>query len=237
MASIRIPARFSGPPDSGNGGYTCGLLAAHLGQSGECTLRKPVPLEQEMQVLHADHGLQLKSGDQLIAEAVPADWPMPEVLRVNFAQAQVAAEHSPAFVGHPFPTCFVCGPHRQQNDGLRIFPGVVAGLTGPNGSPVLAAPWIPDPTLSNSPGEIPDEIIWSALDCPTGFAGGFPSVGKLVTGRLAVKILGHPLVGDHCVLVSWPTGVEGRKHFAAAALLGPGSDVLAYARATWIKLA
>lgn len=190
-----------------------------------------------MQVLHAGEGLQLKSGDELIAEAVSADWLMPEVPRIGFAQAQAAAEHSPAFVGHPFPTCFVCGPHRAQNDGLRIFPGIVNGVTGPNGSPVLAAPWIPDATLSDSRGEIPDEIVWSALDCPTGFAGGFPSMGKLVTGRLAVKILGHPRVGDNCVLVSWPTGVEGRKHFAAAALLGPDSNVLAYARATWIKLA
>ena len=28
--AITIPARFNGPPASGNGGYSCGLLAAHL---------------------------------------------------------------------------------------------------------------------------------------------------------------------------------------------------------------
>ena len=31
--TVTIPARFNGPPDSGNGGYTAGVLAAALGAS------------------------------------------------------------------------------------------------------------------------------------------------------------------------------------------------------------
>jgi hypothetical protein len=27
-----VPARYNGPPDSGNGGYTCGLVAAIVGE-------------------------------------------------------------------------------------------------------------------------------------------------------------------------------------------------------------
>ena len=30
-STLTVPARFNGPPDSGNGGYTCGLLAEALG--------------------------------------------------------------------------------------------------------------------------------------------------------------------------------------------------------------
>ena len=34
MDSIVVPPRFNGPTDSGNGGYTAGLLAAALGAGG-----------------------------------------------------------------------------------------------------------------------------------------------------------------------------------------------------------
>ena len=46
MQSIRIDRRFCGPPNSGNGGYVCGLLAAHIDGGAEITLRVPPPLEQ-----------------------------------------------------------------------------------------------------------------------------------------------------------------------------------------------
>src|SRR5207248_10722012 len=45
---IVIAKRFCGPPDSGNGGYSSGLLANKLSQHAECTLRKPIPLEREL---------------------------------------------------------------------------------------------------------------------------------------------------------------------------------------------
>src|SRR5258708_28781839 len=53
----------------------------------------------------------------------------------------------------------------------------------------------PYTTLFRSPsGEFGDsrqllrpEFLWAALDCPTGFAAGFPMAGKLVTGRLDRK--------------------------------------------------
>ena len=39
-----IDPRFNGPPGSGNGGYTCGLVAGLLGGPAEVTLRLPPPL-------------------------------------------------------------------------------------------------------------------------------------------------------------------------------------------------
>jgi hypothetical protein len=38
-----------------------------------------------------------------------------------------------------------------------------------------------------------------------------------------------------CVLMSWPLGIEGRKHFSAACLYQDG-ELRAVARATWIKI-
>ena len=39
--TLVIGSRFCGPPDSGNGGYVCGLIADYLGGPAEVTLRKP----------------------------------------------------------------------------------------------------------------------------------------------------------------------------------------------------
>jgi hypothetical protein len=53
MPSITIDKRFRGPPNSGNGGYVCGLIAGHIDGSAEITLRVPPPLE---------HGLEIVAG-------------------------------------------------------------------------------------------------------------------------------------------------------------------------------
>jgi hypothetical protein len=50
-ASITIEARYHGPSGSGNGGYTCGRLAALLPGPVEVTLRRPPPLDRSLGVL------------------------------------------------------------------------------------------------------------------------------------------------------------------------------------------
>lgn len=199
----------------------------------------PVPIERVMHVQFVDQQhAHLKSGDDLIAEGARFDLDLGPTPKISFSDAVRAAEHSPAFKDHPFPTCFVCGPQRASGDGLRIFPGAVeAGLEAQaDYEHVFAAPWVPDASLATGDGKIGDEIVWAALDCPTGFAGGFPYEGKLVTGRLGARLLAPVLAEERYVLLSWRTGVEGRKHHAAAVLLGEEGTVHAEARATWIKL-
>src|SRR5262249_26803712 len=127
---------------------------------------------------------------------------------------------------HPFPTCFVCGPKRGVGDGLRIFPAAVNG-------DVFAAAWVPDPEFGDEASHLRTEFLWAAMDCPTGFAAGFPVAGTLVTGRLAVRQIAPVRTGASCVLMSWPLGVEGRKHFSAACLY-QDEEPRAVARATWI---
>lgn len=238
--TLTIPRRFCGPPASGNGGYTCAFVARAIGSHAEVTLRKPIPIERELQIVPSDNnaGALLKDGDILIAEGAPIDWNIHETLApLSFDDAATAARASPAFGNHPFPTCFVCGPQRNAGDGLRIFPGPIENghdKSYPAGA--FAASWIPDASLAGANGMVRDEFIWSALDCPTGFACGFPSTGTLVTGRLAAKLLAPVQVGEKCVLLSWPLLVDGRKHHAAAVLLGEDGAVRAEAKATWIKL-
>ena len=233
LETVTVPARFSGPPNSGNGGYTCALLAHHAGNPAEVTLRKPIPIDRAMQITHDADTWKLSAGDELIAEAKPTQISLDLIRPVTFTEAQHAAEQSPAFKNHPFPTCFVCGPQRAAGDGLRIFPGIVRDNEIGH---VFASPWIPAKEFAELSGHIKPEFIWSAMDCPTGFAGGFPYQGKLVTGRLAVHQLAPVKAGEHCVIMSWPLGVEGRKHHAAAALYGEDQTARATAKATWIKL-
>jgi len=64
-------------------------------------------------------------------------------------------------------------------------------------------------------------------------------MGKLVTGRLAIggeKYAPYARANERCVIMSWPMGIDGRKHHAAAALFGEDGSVRAKAKATWIKL-
>jgi hypothetical protein len=233
-SSIRIPKRFCGPPDSGNGGYTCGLVSQAMQLAADVTLRRPVPMETDLSILEVPNGVHLKNGDDLIAEGAPLIWSCSAPREtITFPGAEYAAAHSPAFQNHPFPTCFTCGPDRHEGDGLRIFPGKWQG----SGREYWASTWVPRPDLADRSGNIRDEFIWAALDCPTGFAGGFPWDGTLVTGRLGAQLLAPVHADERCILLSWATGAEGRKRLAECVLLGEDGTVRAASRATWIKLA
>jgi len=228
--SFIVPARFCGPPNSGNGGYTCGMLASEIGGIVECTLRKPVPLDVPLRIERRNSSANLVKGDEIIVEAIPSEitLQLPELVSEKLVAG--AMEHSPALDAvHPFPGCFVCGPHRQVGDGLRIFPGAMM-----DGS-LFGAIWLPAKEFGNAQGFLRTEFLWAALDCPTGFAAGFPLTGKLVTGRLAVEQREQVKTGAECILLSWPLGTEGRKHFSGACLY-QHQKVCAVARATWIRL-
>jgi hypothetical protein len=45
-----------------------------------------------------------------------------------------------------------------------------------------------------------------------------------------------PAPGDQCRVIAWPAGRTVRKLTAGSALLGPGGEVLAVARAVWITV-
>ncbi|NUT08813.1 MAG: hypothetical protein HOV76_35630 [Hamadaea sp.] len=208
-----VAARFNGPPTSGNGGYTAGMLAAGLGISRPVTvtLRQPPPLETPLTVTSDG---QLLDGDRLIATATPGTPPTGP----DWGDPAEAAAYA-GFADHPFPTCYVCGPLRE--DGLRIFPGRL-----PDGR--TAASW----TVPDSVG-IP--TIWAALDCPGGWAIIAPG-RPYVLGRITVEIGTIPVEGEDCVIVGECTGTDGRKGFVRTGLFGPDRRLLAAAEATWLTV-
>jgi hypothetical protein len=215
-----VPGRYNGPPDSGNGGYTCGLVAAILGGVAEVTLRRPPPLDRDLEVVRANGRVQIRDGAALVAEAEPAavdaDVPTP----VSVEEAAEASARYAGFLHHAYNTCFVCGPGRE--DGLRVYAGPVEGRPG-----LVASPWTPGP-------EVRPELVWAALDCPSGWAvDDFQREGVLL-GRMAAEIDRLPTPGEPHVIVGWRVGEDGRKRFAGSALLTAGGEVLARARSTWI---
>jgi hypothetical protein len=240
--TITVASRFCGPPTSGNGGYVCGLLAGAVedapGGDVEVTLRRPPPLDRPLTITTNAGGATLHDGDSLVAEAVgtTVDPEVPEP--VAFDDAARAAEGSRflrAPEEHPFPTCFVCGPHRAPGDGLRLFAWAVPGRD------VVAAAWVPGDSLPHAPGDpsrVADEIVWAALDCPSSFSMYLePQLEPpYVLGRLAAH-LGAPVhVGGRYVVTGWRVAVDGRKLFAGSALRDRHGALVAYARATWIQL-
>jgi hypothetical protein len=78
------------------------------------------------------------------------------------------------------------------------------------------------------------ELVWAALDCPSGWAvDDFQREGVLL-GRMAAAIDLLPAPGEPHVVLGWRIGEEGRKRFAGSALLTAEGETLARARSTWI---
>ena len=236
--SLLIPSRFRGPPGSGNGGYVCGRIAEYIGGPAEVTLRHPPPLGTPMEVEGGGDGpLRVLHGGKLIAEAVavaasPGAAEIPGL--VSTAEAHAVAGRARYYSDPMFPECFVCGMDRGPGDGLRIFPGPLAGRRW------LAAPWTPDPSVADASGTVRPEMVWAALDCPGGIAAaegvGLGEDTAILLGRMTASVAALPFAGDQCRVVAWPCGRDGRKLTAGSALLGPAGDVLAAARTVWLTV-
>jgi hypothetical protein len=229
---LLIERRFRGPPDSGNGGYSSGLLGTLMPGASEVTLRLPPPIEKPMKVEERPGGaLVAISAGGVVMDAVAVELEPSMPGTVSVAEAEDAASRFEGFHNHAFPACFVCGPERDEGDGLRIFPGDLE-------SGVTAAPWSPHPDFADSSGLVRPEIVWAALDCPTGWAtfSAAPDAGLMLLGRLAARILRPAQVGKTYVAAAWSTGRDGRKHYATGAILSAEGEPVAVSRATWIVL-
>ncbi|KRQ15870.1 hypothetical protein [Bradyrhizobium manausense] len=239
MQTLTIPRRFRGPPNSGNGGYVCGMLARQIAGAAEVTLRAPPPLETELDIVELETGAwELHQGTAAIASGRAVTLDVSRLEGATYAEALDAERQTPLKPHeHLLPMCFVCGPERAPGDGLRLFAGP---LRRQGRSGVFAVPWRPDASLAADDGLVAPEFVWSALDCPTGYVSQFDSetgsftVLPILLGRLSVRIDRRPRPGERCVVTSWKIGSEGRRLIAEAALFGEEENLLAVGRAIWI---
>jgi hypothetical protein len=230
MDSILIDRRFCGPPDSGNGGYTCGRLAAFVEGPALVRLQVPPPLGVELTVRKAAGGVELVHGASVVAWARASEVSLQVPAAPAYEEAEAAARGYRGFQSHPFPTCFVCGPGRGPGDGLRVFAGPLGR------DKIVAAPWTPDPSLAGGGSQVPPEFLWAALDCPGAFSFDHPGDAAVVLGEMAAQVAGSAKVGERCVVIGWELGREGRKHHTGTALFSESGERIGVARATWFEV-
>lgn len=239
-----IDPRFTGPPDSANGGYACGSAAVELVAAGLARADSPIvvrlhlppPLGERLEVRAGDGRVELVHDGRTVATAAPGDDlddppPAPTAGAVD-AAVEAFDEESYA-ASHPFVRCFTCGPHRGHGDGLRLFPA-------PLEPGRVAWPWSPTPSMS-SDGELVDvPVVWAALDCPSGLTWIWDPERALsrpaVLGQLTAQVHRRPAVREPLVVGGWRASAEGRKLVAGSAVWSTDGEVLARAHAVWIEL-
>ncbi|HEX6667749.1 MAG TPA: hypothetical protein VF081_14275 [Solirubrobacterales bacterium] len=230
-ATIAVPSRFNGPLEYGNGGYSAGLLAAHLeGPAAEVSLRSPVPLDQPLEVVAAEgEPLRAMNGETLVAEARPLPALELEVpAPVGVEEARRAAENYRAPDDGVFSQCFVCG--RAREDCFEVFAGRAEGRD------LVATPWTPPEWTAGDGGEVRPEFVWATLDCPTYFAAhleGELTMSMLVRQRTELR--GPVEAGAEHVVIAWPIEADGRKRLAASAVLSSTGETLALAEVLLVE--
>jgi hypothetical protein len=230
--AARVASRFCGPPGSGNGGYTVGMIGKRLGPEVEVTLKRPIPVDETMQVVADPAGVAaLLHADTEIASArvVELDLDVPD--GITFSQAAAARASFPGYKAHPFPNCYVCGTNRCCGDGMCLFTGTVD-------EGVVASSWVPTAEFVTEEGIVAPEFICAALDCPGawGLIARYGIEGPFVLGRMTYRLEKPMYAGERYVVMGWALGREGRKLFCGTAVYDAAGEVCASAGATWIQI-
>lgn len=236
MAEIVVGQQFCGPPNSGNGGYCCGVLAKDIEGPASAVLRARIPLDEALNLQVGDQATELFDGaGALIGKGQAAnatdlpDVPPPPSL----AAAQAAESRYIGLTTRIHPTCFSCGPEREDGHGLKVFAGQLDGA--PEG--FVACPWTPHANFADADGLISIEVIWAALDCP-GFFAWVVKEGRhgALLGTMTGEVLRQPKAGETCIVTAWPIAREGRKETAGVALHTADGELLARAGQVWIMM-
>ena len=236
MRKITIAQQFCGPPNSGNGGYVCGVLAKDIAGPATSVLRARVPLDVALDMTSADGAVVMTDAEGgLVGRGEPADvalLPTPPA-PPSLAAARAAGERYLGLTQRIHPTCFTCGPERHDGDGLRVFAGQVEGASAGH----VACVWTPDAAFTEADGTVPTEVIWAALDCP-GFFAWVVKAGRhgALLGTMTGEVLRHPKAGEPTIVTAWPLAREGRKETAGVALFSAKGELLARAHQVWIMM-
>ncbi len=224
-----IGPRFCGPPQSGNGGYTSGLLAGAARTPVEVRLLRPPPLDRPLTIREDAHsGLVLLDGKDWVATAIPKTFELKVPKPPEYTEALAAVSGYQGFREHVYPGCFVCGPERAREDGMRIFASPIGD------GKLCAAAWLPDQSLAGADGKVRPEFMWAALDCPGYFASGAAGLGPLL-GLYSARVDRCVHIGEACVVIGWALGHDGRKHYTGTAVFDEDGEICGRAIATWIE--
>lgn len=233
---IEIPARYAGPPSMGHGGYVAGLFASRTEGAVQVTLRRPTPLDVPLEIEQADDGRwELRQGEDLIADSQVSTLEIEVPAAPSLEQATAAEPGSPSFHNERgvHPTCFGCGAHRPDGDGLRIF----VGPTEVDGTSQVAGTWVPGADCADPDGTVDAQWVLAALDCAGAFAFIVDERRAGLLGRIVFEQYGTVRADDEHIVTGWQIGEDGKKMLAGTALFSADGSLLAAARATWFPFA
>ncbi len=233
LAKIIIAQQFCGPPNSGNGGYVCGVLAKDIEGPATSVLRARVPLDIDLElVADADGGAMMTDGQgALIGRGNSASLALEVPIPPSLSAARQAMAAYAAHEMRIHPICFTCGPERAEGDGLRVFAGQIEGA--PVGH--VACVWTPHAAFADADGLTQTEVVWAALDCP-GFFAWVAKEGRhgALLGTMTGEVIRRPRAGEDCIITAWPLAREGRKETAGVALFAVDGELLARGHQVWI---
>lgn len=253
--TITVHEQFAGPPGIGNGGYVAGLLARGWCEPVQVTLRRPVPLARPLTLMNLPNGRkELLDGDLALAQAQTAELNLTIPQPPDYETAVgTHRQYMNNAAEHPFPHCFVCGPLRTANDGLRVFPAPIPGRN------LVATAWKPAAVLADETGMVRPEYLWAALDCPGGIAayaaladpaspsmwsplsepnGTAPAakqIRPLLLGQMTATVEATIYPNEPCIIIGWRINSNGRKHQVGTALFNAAGEVKGIAHALWIE--
>lgn len=231
MHAVTLPDHLNGPLASAHGGAAAGLFAeASSLPHPVVTLLAPPPMSVEITPHPSGGGVEFRLADRAIARVDegpgvdPVGLPRLDAEAVVAATEQMRRTLEPI---HPFPTCFGCGHARPNGDGLELVAGAVS-------EELYAAAWTPGPTAA----EVPEWLVWAAIDCPTGHAclAQIDPDEAIVLGRLAVRVSRHPSAGEDLQIVVRPGAREGRRIGAVASIVDPAGAEVAVGESTWVTI-
>jgi hypothetical protein len=222
VETLSFARRFRGFDHGALGGYAAGSVAKRIGGCVEVNVRSLPPMERELALRQDGAGLDLYDGDTLVLEAHPVAFELALPPFDLDAAEQAGQQLIHDQVEHAYPECFACGPGRNAGDGLRVFLGSTGRADG-----VIGNTWTPDPRLADTE-DLPVEMVWSALDCPTIWAAGAPEPGTFpVLARQRVEIRAPVRLGQVAVVAAWPIDRDGRKRLGGAAIYDATGELLA----------
>ena len=136
---VSIARRFNGPPSSGQGGYSCGLLGERFeGGNAAVSLRVPPPLERELERRREGERLALIDGRPSSPRASPRGSSSMVPEPVTLDRRPRGVRRLPVDRPPPLPDLLRLRPRALAGRGDRDPDGIAGGATGQ-----FAATWTP----------------------------------------------------------------------------------------------
>jgi hypothetical protein len=194
LSKIVIGRQFRGPPNSGNGGYVCGVLARGLDGPVTAVLRAPPPLD-------VDLDLATRRRAVLTGEAA-ADRPG-RPGRPGAAGAAAGAEPArpPARPARSSASAAECIRllHLRRESAEATACACCRASRGAGGR--VACTWTPHCAFADATGRRP-EVVWAALDCPGIFA--WSREGRTAASGHHDRRGAARCGGEDYVVLAWP---------------------------------